>query len=183
MTLYCNILLSVCWRTYLRRERPPSCVRAIRVAQIRGCTRSFLARFPSKFAYVHLERAMPMGFFWCKCVAEYLLMSGAGCGATCAPVSSAPLRGRAKLSRVPPPSRAHPRYSGRCLCRRAAVSGFFSSPLQTRQGTARAHTSCVSILIDEIIMRTLRTVLSSQGRDPKSVMNLFYFLPSPLALY
>lgn len=31
---------------YLRRERPPSCVHAIRVAQIQGCTRTSVARPP-----------------------------------------------------------------------------------------------------------------------------------------
>ncbi|KAG7220647.1 hypothetical protein INR49_017901 [Caranx melampygus] len=47
-----------------------------------------------------------------------------------------PLRGPAKLSRVPPPSRAHPRHSGRCLGRRAAAClGLPSKPDKARHVT------------------------------------------------
>ena len=60
------------------------------------------------------------------------------CGDTCAPVSSAPLRGPAKLSRVPPPSRAHLRHPGRCLGRRAAACLGLDPPKQTGHG-ARAR--------------------------------------------
>lgn len=91
-------------------------------------------------------------------VGAYLFMSAIDCGDICAPVSSTPLRGPAKLSRVLPSSRAHPRHPGRCLDGRAAACLvwilFVSPPKQTGHG-ARALAELKS-LIDEIIMRRPR---------------------------
>lgn len=143
---------------------PPSRATSLLRSCNQSCTDSGL--------HAHFSRSLPL--YICGCafrkgiaedpfvqnVGDYMLVC-MGCGDTCAPVSSAPLRGPAKLSRVPPPSRAHPRHSGRCLVRRAAgsVSGsgsrgwilFVSPPHQTGH-SARTRAELKS-LIDEIIMR------------------------------
>lgn len=69
-------------RTYLRRERPPVCVCAIRVAQIRRRTRTSLVRSPSRISTGHLALATPImstckvwtAFCWCALYAECALV-------------------------------------------------------------------------------------------------------------
>lgn len=60
-------------RTYLRRERPPFCVCAIRIAQIRRCTHTSLVRAPSVISTGHLARATPL-ISTCKAWKMLLLM-------------------------------------------------------------------------------------------------------------
>lgn len=137
---YGNIFVVVS-QAYLRRQRPPSCICVIRVAQIRGCTRTSLAHSSSTFADVHLERSMPL--IWSCKIVEIVCLNARWAAeiSACAPVVSAPLRGPAKLSlarhnAVPRSSQASRPPSGQA---RGCVSGFFSSTFQTRQGRQRAR--------------------------------------------
>lgn len=52
--------LVVVQRTYLRRERPPFCVCAIRIAQIRRCTHTSLVRPPCVISTGHFSQAAPL---------------------------------------------------------------------------------------------------------------------------
>lgn len=77
-------------------------------------------------------------------VGDYVLMCAMGCGDTCVRTggfspATWPGQALARTTAVPRSSQASRPLSGQA---RGSVSrsGFFSSPLQTRQGTARAHT-------------------------------------------
>lgn len=125
-------------RTYLRRERPPFCVCAIRIAQIRRCTHTSLVRPPSVISTGHLSQATPLkinvqsagnGCCWCAL--------DAGCALLVSATWPRPSTGAS-----PRPSRAHPRHPGRRLGRRAAarrcLESICSSPKQTG-GSARTR--------------------------------------------
>lgn len=76
------------------------------------------------------------------------------------------VRGPAKLWRVPPPSRAHPRPLSE------QAHGAASGSLQTRQGTLRAHAQ----ICDWWNNRSLKTLSPFSWKKKKNLMDLIFLI-------
>lgn len=155
-----------------RSDLPPSRVRAIRVAQIRGCTRTCIARPPSAFCGCACRRGQRhwvcLSFFFVQKLLELICRGALG-----------------DYAEIPAHRRPQPRYVARTRSRayhrrpalipgiQAAVwagarGGVSGSPVQSRQGTVRAPAE----------LSTLRYP-PSPPEETSPNWNYSFFPPSP----
>lgn len=125
-------------RTYLRRERPPLCVCAIRIAQIRRCTHTSLVRPPCVISTGHLFQATPLKNQRAKCEKRLLLMCTRRWMRTASFSYVAPTEHWRVTTAVPRSSQASRPPSGQAR-RCASVSGIHLFVPETDRGQC-AHT-------------------------------------------